>query len=449
MILQFSIMKFFLKNIFVISIPIFTFSSVNAQCNQNYNWTTWQSFSGTNAVGIINNNGQSVNVTMTSNYPLSSTPSIYNYPAFSGFNSTIPNLTVPKTTWSAGAGGITSMCFNQIVTNPVLLLASLGRLNTPVTLHFSIPYLKLYDGGGMTYTNDTTIIGEEGYAILLFSGNFSCVTIYSTTPEDYTNITWGLNPPLFPVSIIGNPINCDNVKLTATGGVSYLWTGGISPNSSTNTFYSSGTYFLTVTDGNGCIVKTSQTILVKPKSYTTINNSICQGQTYLGHNSTGIYVDTLVSANGCDSIRTLNLIVNEKPFITNNQSICDGQTFLGHGISGIYIDTIIVINGCDSIIRTILTVIKNCEVYFPSAFTPNNDSKNDVFRILNAHNLLDYNLLIYNRWGQKVFETKDYNAGWNGIYNGVLQTIGVYVWYSTFKLLGRNVQMKGTVLLIR
>lgn len=210
-----------------------------------------------------------------------------------------------------------------------------------------------------------------------------------------------------------------------------------------------GIYVDTLVASNGCDSIRTLNLIVKPKSFSNLNISICNGETYLGHTTSGIYVDTLVSSNGCDSIRTLSLNVKANSFSNFTTSICEGENFLGHTISGTYIDTLIAFNGCDSIISTNLTVVKTCEVYFPSAFTPNNDSKNDVFKILNAHNLLEYNLSIYNRWGKKVFETKDYTAGWNGIYNRVLQPIGVYVWYSTFKLVGKNRQMKGTVVLIR
>lgn len=583
-------MNLYFNALFLILISISISNRIKAQCNQNYNWTTWQNFSGTSATGVIDNNGQLVNVTMTANYTFGSTPNIYNYPVFNGFNAPIPNTTVPETSWAAGDGGITTMCFDQVVRNPVLLFSSIGRPDLFVTLQFSIPYLVLYDGGGTVFNNDTTITGNEGYTILLFPGDFSCVSIYSNTPEYYTNITWGLNPPLFPVTISGDSANCGSVTLTAAGGVSYSWSGGVSPRSATNTFYTSGTYFLTASDENGCTVTTSQTVTlgdktfsnidfticegqnysgytsagtyldtfvttsgcdsirtlrltvkpgaistlnqsicegqyflgydaagtyidtftasngcdsiqilnltVKSKSYSTINQSICNGQVFLGRSTTGVYLDTLTAANGCDSIRTLNLTVTPNKVFTVNKSICQGQsyfgysvsglyrdtlvtatgcdsiqildlkvlpnsfsnfsvsicegeTFLGYTTSGTYIDTIAAFTGCDSIITVTLTVLKNCEVYFPSAFSPNNDGKNELFKILNARNLENYILMIYNRWGQKVFETKDYAAGWNGIYNGTLQPTGVYVWYSQFKIGGENKQMKGTLTLIR
>jgi hypothetical protein len=214
-------------------------------------------------------------------------------------------------------------------------------------------------------------------------------------------------------------------------------------------YSTSGIYHDTLIAVNGCDSMRTLNLTVLPILASTINKSICQGESYAGYTSTGIYVDTLISLNGCDSIRTLSLTVKANSSSDIVTSICEGENFLGHTINGNYIDTLIAFNGCDSIISTKLTVVKNCDVYFPSAFTPNNDSNNDVFKILNANNVVEYKLSIYNRWGLKVFETKDYTVGWNGIYKGILQPIGVYVWYSKFKLLGKNREMKGTVVLIR
>ncbi|MEM1320813.1 MAG: gliding motility-associated C-terminal domain-containing protein [Bacteroidota bacterium] len=240
------------------------------QCDQLYNWTEWTRFSGNSAEGTINLNGQSVSVEMTANYTFDSTPRIFRYNNFNGFspNSPIPNATIPRTTWSVGTGGVTEMCFSEVVSNPVLVFASLGAPSTPVTLELSLPYEVIFDGGGMDFINDRTIYGAEGYAVLLFPGNFECVTIYSNTPEFYTNITWGLNPPLFPVTISGDSIVCDSTILTVSGGSTYLWDGGTSPNSSVNTFFETGNYFLTVTDALGCSVVTSVNVLV--------DNTICR-----------------------------------------------------------------------------------------------------------------------------------------------------------------------------
>jgi gliding motility-associated-like protein len=220
-------------------------------CN-DVNWATWDNFSGLSAIGTINNGGDLIKVTMTSNFTFSSTPAIYNHSKFLAYPDVIPNATVPQTTWSKGDGGTTTMCFSKKVANPVLLIASLGASDgTRAKLSFSKPYVVLFDGGGMTYHNNTSLTGVEGYAIVMFPGDFDCVTVNSTTPEFYTNITWGTRPPPFAISISESK-SCESTTLQASGGVSYLWDGGDTPTNATNTFRTSGTYIVTVTDVNGC-----------------------------------------------------------------------------------------------------------------------------------------------------------------------------------------------------
>ena len=242
-------------------VGLFSYSSIG-QCNQNYDWIQWNSFTGTSASGTVPYNGHQVNVSMNANYSFTSTGYIFNYSAFSAFLNPPPNNTVPATTWAVGAGGQTTMCFSETVQNPVLLLSSIGASSLIVTLHFSRPYSLVYDGGGVNYLNDSTIVGAEGYAIIKFPGNFDCITIYSSTPENWTNITWGLNPPLFPVNILEVSNSCGFASYTASGASTYLWSGGLTPNQASNTFTSNGTYFLTATDQNGCEVNTSQSVVI-------------------------------------------------------------------------------------------------------------------------------------------------------------------------------------------
>jgi gliding motility-associated-like protein len=253
-----------------------------SQCN-TINWASWSQFRGYSAVGTVVNAGKQVDVLMTANYPFDSTPDIYGYPTFSSYPIPIPNSTVPRTTWSAGAGGLTSMCFSQQVANPVLLLSSLGSVTQPCKITFSLPYVVLYDGGKMQYNDNRSITGTEGYAIVMFPGNFTCVNISSQTPEFYTNITWGLMPPTFQVNIAGNTTGCDQVTLTAGGGQSYLWDDGLTPNSPTNTFNTSGTYIVTVTRADGCVAYLADSVTITTPLSPAVsiaasaNQAICAG----------------------------------------------------------------------------------------------------------------------------------------------------------------------------
>jgi hypothetical protein len=98
------VIKLIYKILFVFITSILLLNRIEAQCNQQYNWTSWQNFSGTTASGIIKNNGQTIKVSMSSNFTFGSSPAINNYAVFNGFDPSLPNSTVPQTTWAAGEG---------------------------------------------------------------------------------------------------------------------------------------------------------------------------------------------------------------------------------------------------------------------------------------------------------------------------------------------------------
>ena len=85
----------------------------------------------------------------------------------------------------------------------------------------------------------------------------------------------------------------------------------------------------------------------------------------------------------------------------------------------------------------------------PNAFTPNNDGKNDCFGVRYWGRAEDFTLNIFNRWGEKVFFTKSPSDCWNGIYKGIQQPGGVYVYYITGKTFCGTITRKGTITLLR
>ncbi len=101
---------------------------------------------------------------------------------------------------------------------------------------------------------------------------------------------------------------------------------------------------------------------------------------------------------------------------------------------------------------TIKVDLKNCETVFemPNIFTPNGDGMNDYFLPKEIQNIEAISLMIYNRWGQKVYETKSLTSGWNGKYNGKESDDGTYYWivnYSTYS--NSTNTAKGYLTLIR
>jgi gliding motility-associated-like protein len=67
-----------------------------------------------------------------------------------------------------------------------------------------------------------------------------------------------------------------------------------------------------------------------------------------------------------------------------------------------------------------------CRFWYPNAFTPNNDGKNDVFKPVIYGETEHYDLYIYNRFGEVVFHTANPTLGWDGKYKGQLCDVGMY-----------------------
>ncbi len=109
------------------------------------------------------------------------------------------------------------------------------------------------------------------------------------------------------------------------------------------------------------------------------------------------------------------------------------------------------LQGCKDSAYVTINVFKTPPIVFvPTAFTPNNDGRNDLLRPISAGNLnIDY-FNIYNRWGQLLFTTKTNGKGWDGKVNGVLQASGTFVWtVKAVDYTGKAYFQKGTVTLIR
>ncbi len=161
-------------------------------------------------------------------------------------------------------------------------------------------------------------------------------------------------------------------------------------------------------------------VSVKPKSYHTINESICPSEAYNFNGTTvttaGIYYDTQVNSVGCDSIITLNLTYYPQETILLTDSIYDGESIVFGGktltVEGVYADSLTNIWNCDSVMVLDLFVIKRIQP--PTVFTPNGDGVNDRFIIKDIDKFPTNSIKLFNRWGNLVFEASPYQNNWNG-----------------------------------
>jgi gliding motility-associated-like protein len=93
----------------------------------------------------------------------------------------------------------------------------------------------------------------------------------------------------------------------------------------------------------------------------------------------------------------------------------------------------------DSIPEDTIDVAKfPCKIYVPTAFSPNHDGLNDMFRIYGDCNIKTYRLQIFNRWGDKVFQSTDRYLGWSGYWLGVMQHPDVYLYQLIYEYIDEN-----------
>jgi gliding motility-associated-like protein len=210
------------------------------------------------------------------------------------------------------------------------------------------------------------------------------------------------------------------------GFVSYLW------NSGTTTSYiianGVGLYSVMVTDDHGCTGSDT----------TTITTLIPLPSDFLP-------ADTVICSYGKIELKPVHSF---KEYLWSNNSRTPAITISQPGQFWL---RVVDNNNCRGI-DTVIVSIEDCMegFYAPSAFTPNNDGKNDIFRPLIFGNVKKYQFTIYNRWGQIVFQTTEVGKGWDGKFGGMQQDPNVFVWMCIYQIEGEELkQEKGSVTLIR
>ena len=111
----------------------------------------------------------------------------------------------------------------------------------------------------------------------------------------------------------------------------------------------------------------------------------------------------------------------------------------------------------DSSVSNINCAILPSRLFAPNAFTPNDDTLNDVWKIsaLSIYNRLgspiaEFHLQIFNRWGTQIWQSNDIHAGWDGNYEGKEAPMDVYVYViNAAGIDGKRIHLKGTISLLR
>lgn len=294
-------------------------------------------------------------------------------------------------------------------------------ITEPVILSSTVPFVNATCGNTDGTATANPNGGTPGYTYSWNNGQSTQTatglipnTSYTLTVTDaygctMTNtVSVGQDPP--PVaSINGNTVICNgnSTALTASGGNTYMWNTfattpsiTVAPNASTN-------YSVIVT--NGACSDTafiSVTVNPTPTANAGTDTTIMQFQS------------TTLNGNGGTSYQWT-------PPTDLSCSNCQSPT-ASPEVTTTYYVIVTDANGCTSTdaVTVIVTPIECTDPYLPNAFSPNGDGENDVLKVYVKvpECLVDLKLVIYNRWGEKVYETEDKNFEWDGIHNsGMMQ----------------------------
>ena len=231
------------------------------------------------------------------------------------------------------------------------------------------------------------------------------------------------------MSVENNIYACSgqNIIINATGAYSYQWSNGLE-NGSIITV-EEGLLELSVTgqDENGCT--DSEEVFITgwsiPELSFTINEPIC-----IGDPSGSIEVD----------------IANGNPPYAVQWNSGDTTTALINMSAGSYNLNVTDDNGCGLNSLAIIGVpLEPCYeepepiIYVPNSFTPGNDEYNQTwFIVAEGISEQDFNLEIFNRWGEMIWKSNDIHVGWDGTYNNKMVMDGTYIYQLEYRDIGLN-----------
>jgi gliding motility-associated-like protein len=96
--------------------------------------------------------------------------------------------------------------------------------------------------------------------------------------------------------------------------------------------------------------------------------------------------------------------------------------------------TVTTAEGCSDSITLEIEIVPDVILYVPNAFTPDDDEHNQTWGInIDGIDFENFQLVIYNRWGELIWESRDAKESWDGTYNGRIVPIGTYIWKISFK----------------
>ena len=233
--------------------------------------------------------------------------------------------------------------------------------------------------------------------------------------------------------------NNGTATAVANGGAapySYTWSNG-QAGAIANSLYA-GTYVVTITDANYCTANAS-TVVTEPSGPLTVMANPVSPQIALGKS---------IIINLSNSYNEINASYLTSPAFALSCNDCP-QFEASPYQTTTYQVTVTDSNGCTGDGNFTIIVDEAVPVFIPNVFTPNGDGQNDTWGIYSSA-IKQVSLSVFNRWGEKVFETDNLNQLWDGSYNGKPAPEGVYVYTAAIVFLdNKTTKLKGSVTLLR
>lgn len=373
-------------------------------------------------------------------------------PYFYSWNSVPPQQTAVANNLFAGNYSVTvtdnigcTVTANATIAQPTKLLFALvdstqprcfGESNGNITTSSSggvAPYTYNWNFDASLNNPAAQNIPQGFYAVTVSDANGCRDSIALNLPE----------PLLLTVSLTHTDLSCyqsgdGTIQTTVNGGnggYNYSWNNhSVVGNAGSSLI--AGSYVVTVSDILGCTA-TGSTVILQPNE---IIITMLQDTTVrIGH--AVLIRNHVVGGVG-------NFIFNWHPDKDLNCSNCESP--VSSTIQNIEYSLLVEdATGCTATSSVSIFVIVDKQLYIPNLFSPNNDGNNDRFEIFTDAVKL-FSLKIFNRWGEKVFETNDHSQGWDGYYNGELAPAGNYVYeFSVTFVDGQTSKRKGSVMLMR
>lgn len=280
-------------------------------------------------------------------------------------------------------------------------------------------------GTGMTYSatvpsNTTYTVGVMDACqtiplILTTSINILDFQVPMFTVDDVTQC----EPAVFNLQNTMDPSLIETSVWTISNGASY-----VDQNEISLTNYATGTYSVTlsVTSKSGCVDEITLTngLIVYPNPIA--NFTFTPTDVYM-FNTNVDFVN--------QSIGAVDYIWRIEDGSPNSANSVDVSSTFPEGVTGEYDVLLVAISEhqcVDSIIK-IVTVYPEQIFYAPNAFTPNGDEMNQTWKVfMGGYDFKNFDLSVFNRWGELIWHTSDVNSEWDGTYKGDKVSDGTYTW---------------------